>query len=203
MRLHSAVRGAPGRLVRAGGPGAGRAEGALPRLAAIRAPAAFVAVPVRHRHGAAGLKRRLAWAGGAMAACLLLGSCAAPVPSYDAYRHAALSTATAMISSLATAKLAAQNDLVAKSLFSFTDDNVTNAENDANSVSSTFGSRQPPGPGSMPLSQKMSQALSQATSALSSLRIAVRTGSRPQILQALTAVNKALRVFRGLQTGLQ
>jgi hypothetical protein len=176
---------------------------ALPWLAAIGATAAHVALPVLHPHGVAGLKRRLAWAGGAMAACLLLGSCAAPVPSYDAYRHAALETATAMLSSLAAAKLAAQDDLDAKNLFSFTDDNVTNAENDANSVSSTFGSRQPPGPRSMALSQKMSQALSQATSALSSLRIAVRTGSRPKILQALTAVNKALRAFRGLQGGLQ
>jgi hypothetical protein len=138
-----------------------------------------------------------------MFACLLLGSCAAPVPSYDAYRHAALETATAMLSSLAAAELAAQNDLNSKNLFSFADDNVTNAENDANSVSSTFGSRQPPGPSSMALSQKMSQALSQATSALSSLRIAVRTGSRPQILKALTAVSKALRLFRRLQGSLQ
>jgi hypothetical protein len=138
-----------------------------------------------------------------MFACLLLGSCAAPVPSYDAYRHAALETATAMLSSLAAAELAAQNDLGGKNLFSFADDNVTNAENDANSVSSTFGSRQPPGPSSMALSQKMSQALSQATSALSSLRIAVRTGSRPQVLKALTAVSKALRLFRRLQGSLQ
>jgi hypothetical protein len=160
-------------------------------------------LPVLHPHGVAGLTRRLAWAGGAMAACLLLGSCAAPVPSYDAYRHAALETATAMLSSLAAGKLAAQDDLDAKNLFSFTDDNVTSAENDANSVSSTFGSRQPPGPSSMALYQKMSQALSQATSALSSLRIAVRTGSRPRILQALTAVNKALRAFRGLRGSLQ
>jgi hypothetical protein len=147
---------------------------------------------------------RLAQAGCALAAaCLLLASCAAPVPSYDAYRHAALQTASAMLSSLAAGQLAAQDDLAGKSLFSFADDSVTNAENDADSVSSTFGSRQPPGPSSMPLSQKMSQALSQATSALSSLRIAVRTGSRPQILQALTAVRKALRVFRGLQGSLQ
>jgi hypothetical protein len=55
----------------------------------------------------------------------------------------------------------------------------------------------------MALSQKMSQALSQATSALSSLRIAVRTGSRLQILKALTAVSKALRLFRRLQGSLQ
>jgi hypothetical protein len=55
----------------------------------------------------------------------------------------------------------------------------------------------------MALYQKVSQALSQATSALSSLRIAVRTGSRPRILQALTAVNKALRAFRGLRGSLQ
>jgi hypothetical protein len=138
-----------------------------------------------------------------VAACLLLTACAGPVPDYGAYRHAALSTATAMISSLAAAELAVQNDLRGGNLFAFTDDSVTNAENDADSVNSTFGSRQPPDARSLALSQKMEQALSQGTSALSSLRIAVRQNSRQQTIKALAAVGKALRLFRGLQAALQ
>jgi hypothetical protein len=77
------------------------------------------------------------------------------VPDYGAYRHAALSTATAMISRLAAAELAVQNDLRGGNLFAFTDDSVTNAENDADSVNSTFGSRQPPDVRSLAVSQKM------------------------------------------------
>jgi hypothetical protein len=125
------------------------------------------------------------------------------VPDYGAYRHAALSTATAMISSLAAAELTVQNDLRGGNLFAFTDDSVTNAESDADSVNSTFGSRQPPDARSLALSQKMNQALSEATSALSSLRVAVRQDNRQQMIKALTAVSKALRVFRGLQQSLQ
>ncbi len=139
----------------------------------------------------------------AVAGCLLLGSCAGPVPDYGAYRHAALSTATAMISSLSTAELAVQNDLRGENLLAFTDDSVTNAENDADSVNSTFGSRQPPDTRSLALSQRMDQALSQGTSALSSLRVAVRQNNRQQMIKTLAAVGKALRLFRGLQAALQ
>lgn len=147
--------------------------------------------------------RCLACLGAAVAACVLLVACAGPVPDYGAYRHAALSTATAMISSLAAAELTVQNDLRGGNLFAFTDDSVTNAESDADSVNSTFGSRQPPDARSLALSQKMNQALSEATSALSSLRVAVRQDNRQQMIKALTAVSKALRVFRGLQQSLQ
>jgi hypothetical protein len=140
---------------------------------------------------------------GAAAICLVLGACAAPVPSYPAYRHAALNTATAMVSSLAAAELSARIELRGNNLFDFADDNVANAENDANSVSSTFGSRQPPDARSMALEQKMSQAISQATSALSSLRIALRQGSRAGLNSALAAVAKALRQFLLLQQALR
>jgi hypothetical protein len=150
------------------------------------------------------MKRGSRWCLAAGAAlCVGLTGCAAPVLGDAGYRHAALGTAMAMTSSLATAKLAVQNDLRGGNLLAFTDEAVTNAENDADSVDSTFSSRQPPGPGSAALSRKMSQALSEGTDALASLRIAVRQHSRPQMLSALTAVNKALRVFSGIQRELQ
>jgi hypothetical protein len=103
----------------------------------------------------------------------VLAACAGPAPDYGAYRHAAANTATAMVSSLATAELAGQVALRGGNLLALTDNTVTHAEDDANSVSSTFGSRQPPDARSGALEQKMSQAISQATSALTTLRIAV------------------------------
>jgi hypothetical protein len=147
--------------------------------------------------------RWLLCSAGVATACLVLGACAAPVPSYPAYRHAALITATAMVSSLATAEVSARIVLRSDNLFDFADDNVTNAENDANSVSSTFGSRQPPDARSMAVQQKMSKAISQATSALSSLRIALRQGSQAGLKSALAAVAKALRQFLLLQQALR
>jgi hypothetical protein len=147
--------------------------------------------------------RWLVWFAGVAAACLVLGACAAPVPSFPAYRHAALQTATAMVSSLAAAELSARIQLDGHNLFDFANDNVTNAENDANSVSSTFGSRQPPDARSMALEQKMSQALTQAAGALSSLRIALRQGRRVGVNSALAAVSKALRLFQRLQQELR
>lgn len=146
---------------------------------------------------------RAACFGLAITGCLLLAACAAPVPSYDAYRHAALSTATAMASNLASAELATRVALRGGNLFALTDNTVTDAEDDANSVSSTFGSRQPPDARSQALEQKVSQALSQASSALTSLRIAIRHNNRAQIVKALGAVNSSLRAFRRLQQELQ
>jgi hypothetical protein len=108
-----------------------------------------------------------------------------------------------MVSSLATAQLAVQDELRGRDLLAFTDENVTDAENDADSVNSVFSSRQPVGAGSAALSQKLDQALSQGVSALSSLRTAVRHGSRGEVIKALAGVSKALRLFRGLQRSLQ
>jgi hypothetical protein len=82
-----------------------------------------------------------------LGSCLLLAACAGPVPGYGAYRHAALQTAMAMVSDLASGQLAGQLGLQGKSFSVFTDGNVTNAENDADSVNSTFASRQPPAAG--------------------------------------------------------
>src|SRR6266550_7369355 len=99
----------------------------------------------------------------ALSSCPLLVACAGPVPDYGAYRHAALQTSMAMVSDLASGQLAAQLGLRGSSFPAFTDGNVTDAENDANSVDSTFGSRQPPDARSDALRQKMMQALSDAT----------------------------------------
>ena len=114
-----------------------------------------------------------------LGSCLLIAACAGPVPGYGAYRHAALQTAMAMVSDLASAQLAAELGLRGQSFPAFTDGNVTDAENDAGSVNSTFSSRQPPDARSDVLRQKMLRALSGGTSALTDLRVAVRMQDWP------------------------
>jgi hypothetical protein len=125
------------------------------------------------------------------------------VPDDGAYRHAALNTATAVVSDLASAQLAARLGLRGQSFPAFTDGNVTDAENDADSVNSTFGSRQPPDARSDALRQKMLQALSDATSALTDLRVAVRMDDRAQVRKALAEVGKSLKTFNDLQQELR
>ena len=138
-----------------------------------------------------------------LGSCLLLTACAGPVPDDGAYRHAALLTSSAMVSALASAQLAAQLGLRGSSFPAFTDGNVTNAENDADSVNSTFSSRQPPDARSDALRQKMDQALSDGTSALSDLRVAVRMEDRAQVEKALAEVGRSLKTFNDLQQELQ
>ncbi|HEU5385290.1 MAG TPA: hypothetical protein VFV73_05260 [Streptosporangiaceae bacterium] len=138
-----------------------------------------------------------------LGSCLLLAACAAPVPDEGAYRHAALQTSMAMVSALASGQLAARTDLRGNSFSPFTDGNVTDAENDADSVNSTFSSRQPPDARSDVLRQKMLQALSDGTSALTDLRVAVRMGDRTRVRKALAEVGKSLKTFDALQQELQ
>jgi hypothetical protein len=137
------------------------------------------------------------------ASCLLLAACAGPVPDEGAYRHAALQTAMAMVSDLGSGQLAAQLGLRGSSFPAFTDGNVTDAENDADSVDSTFGSCQPPDARSDALRQKMLQALSDGTSALTDLRVAVRMEDRAQVRKALGEVGKSRKTFNDLQQELQ
>jgi hypothetical protein len=138
-----------------------------------------------------------------LGSCLLPAACAGPVPDDGAYRHAALQTSMAMVSALASAQLAAGLGLRGSSFPAFTDGNVTNAENDADSVNSTFSSRQPPDARSGALRQTMLQALSDGTSALSDLRVAVRMDDRAQVRKALAEVGKSRKTFNRLQQELQ
>ena len=61
----------------------------------------------------------------ALSSCPLIAACAGPVPDDGAYRHAALQTAMAMGSDLASGQLAAQLGLQGKSFSAFTDGHVT------------------------------------------------------------------------------
>ena len=135
--------------------------------------------------------------------CLLAAGCAGPVPDDGAYRHAALQTAMAVVSDLASARLAAGLGLRGSSFPAFTDGNVTDAENDADSVNSTFSSRQPPDARSDALRQKVLRALSDGTSALTDLRVAVRMEDPVLVRKALAEVGRSLKTFNDLAQELQ
>lgn len=109
----------------------------------------------------------------------------------------------AVVSDLASAQLAARLGLRGRSFPAFTDGSITDAENDADSVNSTFASRQPPDSRSGTLRQKMLQALSDGTSALTDLRVAVRMEDPAQVRKALAEVGKSLKTFNDLQQELQ
>ena len=147
--------------------------------------------------------RKAACVVAALSSYPLLAACAGPVPDYGAYRHAALNTAMAIASDLASAQLAAELGLRGNSFPALTDGGITDAENDADSVNSTFSSRQPPDARSDALRQKMDQALSDATSALTDLRVAVRMDDRAQVRKALAEVAKSVKTFNDLQQELQ
>jgi hypothetical protein len=108
-----------------------------------------------------------------------------------------------MGSDLASGQLAAHLGLQGKSFSAFTDENVTDAENDADAVNSTFSSRQPPDARSDALRQTMAQALSDGTSALTDLRVAVRMENPVQIRKALAEVGRSRKTFDRLQQELQ
>jgi hypothetical protein len=109
----------------------------------------------------------------------------------------------AMGSDLASGQLAARLGLQGKSFSAFTDGNVTDAENDADSVNSTFSSRQPPDARSGAPRQMMGQALSDGTSALTDLRVAVRMQDRAQVRKALAEVGRSRKTFDRLARELR
>jgi hypothetical protein len=109
----------------------------------------------------------------------------------------------AVVSDLASGRLAAELGLRGDSFLPFADGSVAGAENDADAVDSTFGSRQPPDARSGALRRTMLQALSDGTSALTGLRVAVRMGGRARVREALAGVGESLETFGDLQRELR
>lgn len=137
-----------------------------------------------------------------LGSCLPLAACAGPVPDEGAYRHAALQTSMAMVSDLVSGQLAAQLGLRGSSFPAFTDGNVTDAENDADSVDSTFGSRQPPDAVRRAAAEDAAGPV-RRHQRTHDLRVAVRIEDRPQVRKALGEVGKSLKTFNDLQQELQ
>jgi hypothetical protein len=135
-----------------------------------------------------------------VAASVGAGACAAS-PSHSAldYRRKAANTATAAISAVATAQLSAKLLLDGKAFGQFVTVNVVDAEDDANSIQSTFDSVQPPTLSSDSLRDRVDKAMQQATGGLTDLRIAVRRHRFGDMRTALATLDQALKALTPLK----
>ena len=124
--------------------------------------------------------------------------CAEPSGSYGDYVAKAQQTARQMASAITTAQLAAHELLHGNATLAYTDVMVTDAERDADSVQTTFDSRQPPDQRSSDLKDQVDQPLQNATSSLTDLRIAVRRDDAHDIRQALDDLDAPLKKFQKL-----
>ena len=132
----------------------------------------------------------------------LLSSCAAPTTSSGSYRDKAQLSAQTMASIVSSADLAASLQLQGRSLSSVTNINVSDAESDADSVVSTFDSRQPPDAESTKLMQKVDTPLQAASSGLTQLRIAVRSRNATAMRRAIRSLSGPLKQLSRLQVEL-
>lgn len=133
--------------------------------------------------------------------CATALGCAGPTTDPAVYREMATETAAAMTGILTTARIAAELGLAGRMLPTVTDTMVSDAESDAGSVQTTFGSRQPPDAASDAVREAVTTPVQDATSALADLRIAVRRGDAAAVRAALVEVRALTAEFRRLQQG--
>lgn len=133
---------------------------------------------------------------------LVCSSCAAPTTSAGSYRDKAELSAQMMIGIVGVAQLAATLDLKGRSLATVTDLTVSDAEEDADSVVTTFESRQPPDSEAVRLMKAIDDPLQRASSNLTSLRIAVREGNQKAMRLTLQELDKSLDQLKSFQRKL-
>jgi hypothetical protein len=131
----------------------------------------------------------------------LLAACAGPARTPDDYRLKARHSAQEAQSAVATSRMAAR--LVAeRGAFSpYVAVVLNNAETDATSVESTFGSVQPPDRASDRLRAELSPVLNDVVDTISGMRIAARRHEWASLLarsRALPELGRSLRHFEDL-----
>ena len=125
-------------------------------------------------------------------AVLLSGCFLSPATNPADYGNKAGNSAQAMISNIQSADLAVSLELQGRSTGALTNDVVSDAESDADSVITAFDSRQPPSPPSETLKDEIDIPLEKAADGLTSLRIAVRQGDRAAMVRAVDALRVPL-----------
>lgn len=138
-------------------------------------------------------------AAGCFAVSLLLSACVTPAVNADGYRGKVKQSAKKMTGIVGAARLAAQLDLDGKMLRTLTDNVVTDAENDAESVVTSLDSVQPPDQGSVQLRSDADDVLQNAASQLADLRIAVRRGDQAGMRTTIGDLGKTLSEVQHLQ----
>jgi hypothetical protein len=137
----------------------------------------------------------------AIASVLVLGlsSCVSPAHNSAGYRNKVGHAAEKMAGIIGAAQLAAQLDLAGKSFDAYSDQVISDAEQDAQSVVGQLDSVQPPDAQSSDLRNQADDVLQAAASQLSDLRIAQRRGDTSGMRQALSDLSDSLAKVQKLQ----
>jgi hypothetical protein len=129
----------------------------------------------------------------------VLAGCVGPARDTGTYGAKAGQTAKALLSAVETARLATGQALAGRLSHPYLNVVLTNAENDAGSVQTTFDSIQPPDdPVADALRRQLDGLLSDGTAGLGELRILARRGDLPQLAKTnadLARVAAGLRRF--------
>jgi hypothetical protein len=131
-------------------------------------------------------------------ACLLCG-CISPAINAEGYRGKVGHSAEKMAGIMGAAMLAAQLDLGGKMLQTASDNVVSDAENDAQSVVTSLSVVQPPDEISIQLRSRAEDVLQNAANELSDLRIALRRDDKAGMRSALAELGKTLADVQHLQ----
>jgi len=134
-----------------------------------------------------------------VAAVVALSGCVSPAINADGYRGKVSQSAKKMIGLINSATLAARLDLDGRMLHTITDNVVTDAERDADSVLTALDSVQPPDAASIKLRSDADDALQQAASQLADLRIAVRRRDQDDMQSTVDDLAKTLADVEHLQ----
>jgi hypothetical protein len=134
-----------------------------------------------------------------VAAALVVSGCVSPAINSEGYRGKVSQSAKKMVGLINSARLAVQLDLDGKMLHTITDNVVTEAETDAESVLTSLDSVQPPNHASISLRNDADDVLQQAASQLAALRIEVRRRDQAGMQTTLQDLGKTLGSVQHLQ----
>jgi hypothetical protein len=131
-------------------------------------------------------------------AALAVG-CATPATDTIDYRNKVAHSAASMRGIVASAILAVELDEQGRMLASLTDNVVTDAEDDAQSVLTALDSRQPPNSASVSLKNEADTPLQDAANTLTDLRVALRRGDHAGVKSAIDDLTKTSNALDRLQ----
>jgi hypothetical protein len=135
----------------------------------------------------------------AVAVVLPLSACVSPAVDANGYHGKVTQSAKKMTGIIGAALLAVRLDLDHKMLRTITDNVVSDAETDANSVLTALDSVQPPDAASVVLRGRADDILQNAAGELADLRIAVRRGDQAGMAATVDALGTSLGDVAHLQ----
>lgn len=137
-----------------------------------------------------------------LAVLAVAAGCATPALGYQDYETKTKDTAKALVGVASSARLGASAWLDGNATMAFADTLVTHTEDNCGSISTTYGSRQPPDDRSLALRKQADPAIQQTCSTIGDLRIALRRADHDAVRQALDDLEKSVKPLESLQEQL-